>query len=120
MNGDEVAAALNARNIPGVRFAGQPFIPIAGLYSGQRCGGVSIKIIDRFKVRSMRMGLEIAAILQKLYPKQFEISKMVELVGNSDTMQQLQSDVPPEKILASWSAALTAFDQVRRKYFLYK
>src|SRR5438309_9510329 len=120
MNGDEVAAALNVRNLPGVRFAGQPFIPIAGLYSGQRCGGVSIKITDRFKVRSMRMGLEIAAILQKLYPKQFEISKMIELVGNGDTMQQLQSGVPPEKIVASWSESITAFDQVRRKYFLYK
>src|SRR5438270_4952025 len=120
MNGDEVAAALNARGLPGVRFAGQPFIPIAGLYSGQRCGGVSIKITDRFKVRSMRMGLEIAAILQKLYPKQFEMSKMIELVGNADTMQQLQSGVPPEKIVASWSESITAFDQVRRKYFLYK
>ena len=120
MNGDEVAAALNARNIPGVHFAGQQFIPIAGLYSGQRCGGVSIRIIDRFKVRSMRMGLEIAAILQKLYPKQFELAKMVELVGNSDTMQQLQSGVPPEEIVQSWSESLTAFDQIRRKYFLYK
>ncbi len=120
MNGDEVAAALNARNLPGLHFAGQPFIPIAGLYSGQRCGGVSIKITDRFKVRSMRVGLEIAAILQKLYPKQFEISKMIELVGNSDTMQQLQSCVAPEKIVASWSDTLAAFDKTRRKYFLYK
>jgi uncharacterized protein YbbC (DUF1343 family) len=120
MNGDEVAAALNARNLPGVRFAGQPFIPIAGLYSGQRCGGVSIKITDRFKVRSMRMGLEIAAIIQKLYPQQFAVSKMVELVGNADTMQQLQSGVAPEKIAQSWSESLTAFDQIRRKYLLYK
>ena len=120
MNGDEVAAALNARNLPGVRFAGQLFIPISGLYSGQRCGGVSIKITDRFKVRSMRMGLEIAAILEKLYPKQFEASKMIELVGNADSMQQLQSGVPPEKIVQSWSESLTAFDQIRRKYFLYK
>ncbi|PYT40068.1 MAG: hypothetical protein DMG45_17785 [Acidobacteria bacterium] len=71
-------------------------------------------------MRSMRMGLEIAAILEKLYPKQFEISKMIELVGNADTMQQLQSGVPPEKIVASWSESLTAFDQIRRKYFLYK
>ena len=120
MNGDEAAAAMNARNIPGVHFAAQPFIPIAGLYSGQRCGGVSIKIIDRFKVRSMRMGLEIAAILQKLYPKQFEVSKLIELVGNADTVQQLQSGVAPEKIVASWSDSLMAFDKVRRKYFLYK
>ena len=31
----------------------------------------------------MRMGLEIAAILQKLYPKQFEVSKMIELEPKS-------------------------------------
>jgi len=120
MNGDEVAAALNARNLPGLHFGGQPFIPIAGLYSGQRCGGVSIKITDRFKVRSMRVGLEIAAILQKLYPKQFEITKMIELVGNSDTVQKLEAGEAPEKIVASWTDSLTAFDKVRRKYFLYK
>ena len=120
MNGDDVAAALNARNLPGLHFGGQPFIPIAGLYSGQRCGGVSIKITDRFKVRSMRVGLEIAAILQRLYPKQFEITKMIELVGNSDTVQKLQAGEAPEKIVASWADSLTAFDQVRRKYFLYK
>jgi uncharacterized protein YbbC (DUF1343 family) len=120
MNGDEVAGALNTRNLPGLRFAGQPFIPIAGLYSGQRCGGVSIKITDRFKVRSMRMGLEIAAILQKLYPKQFDSSKLIELLGNSDTVQQVQAGVAPEKIVASWADSLAAFDQVRRKYFLYK
>jgi uncharacterized protein YbbC (DUF1343 family) len=120
LNGDEVAAALNARNLPGVRFSGQPFIPIAGLYSGQRCGGVAVRVTDRFKVRSMRMGLEIAAILQKLYPKQFDSAKLLELVGSADTIQQLQAGVPPEKIVASWSAALTAFDQIRRKYFLYK
>jgi len=45
---------------------------------------------------------------------------MIELVGNADPMQQLQSGVPPEKIVASWSESLTAFDQIRRKYFLYK
>jgi uncharacterized protein YbbC (DUF1343 family) len=120
LNGDEVAAVLNARNLPGVRFSGQPFIPIAGLYSGQRCGGVALRVTDRFKVRSMRMGLEIAAILQKLYPKQFDSAKLLELVGNTDTIQQLQTGVPPEKIVASWSASLTAFDQMRRRYFLYK
>ena len=120
LNGDEVAATLNERHLPGVHFAGQPFIPIAGLYGGQRCGGVGIRVTDRYTVRSMRMGLEIAAILQKLYPKQFEVSKMIELVGNADTMLQLQSGVAPEKTVASWSESLSTFDRTRRKYFLYK
>ena len=120
LNGDEVAAALNLLRLPGLHFAGQPFIPVVGLYSGQRCGGVAIRIIDRFAVRSMRLGLEIAAILQKLYPKQFNSAKLIELVGNADTVQQLQAGVTPEKIVASWSDSLAAFDKVRRKYFLYK
>ena len=120
LNGDEVAAALNERHLAGVHFAAKPFIPIAGLYAGQRCGGVAARVTDRAAVRSMRLGLEVAAILQRLYPKQFDVSKLITLVGNSDTIQQLQSGVAPEKITASWSDALAAFEQTRRKYFLYK
>ncbi|HUE55179.1 MAG TPA: DUF1343 domain-containing protein [Candidatus Udaeobacter sp.] len=120
LNGDEVADALNARRLAGLHFASQPFIPIVGLYSGERCGGVAPRITERGAVRSMRMGLEIAAILQKLYPQQFDPAKLIELVGHADTVQQLQSGVAPEKIVASWSNDLSAFDQIRRKYFLYK
>jgi uncharacterized protein YbbC (DUF1343 family) len=120
LDGDEVAGALNERQLPGLHFASQPFIPIGGPYSGQRCGGVAIRITDRAAVRSMRLGLEIAAILQKLYPKQFDTAKLLELVGNAETVQQLQSGVAPEKIVASWAASLASFDQIRRKYFLYK
>ncbi len=79
-----------------------------------------MRITDRFAVRSMRMGLEIAAILQRLYPKQFNSAKLIELVGNAETVQQMQSGVSPEKIVAGWTSSLAAFDQTRRKYFLYK
>jgi uncharacterized protein YbbC (DUF1343 family) len=120
MDGDSVAAALNERHLPGLHFTGQPFIPVSGLYSGQRCGGVAVRITDRAKVRAMTMGLEIAVVLQKRYPKEFEFEKLLGLVGNADTIQQLQAGVAPEKIVASWAPSLAAFDQIRRKYFLYK
>jgi uncharacterized protein YbbC (DUF1343 family) len=120
MNGEEVAAALNGRHLAGLRFVGQPFIPISGPYSGQRCGGVGVRITERGAVRSMQLGLEIAVVLQRLYPQQFDMSKLIELLGNSDTLQQLQSGVVPEKIVASWSAGLSDYDKLRRKYFLYK
>ena len=120
LNGDEVAAALNERHLAGLHFAAKPFIPIVGLYSGQRCGGVAVRITDRYRVRAMSMGMETAIILHRLYPQQFDPEKLLLLIGNSDTIQQLQSGTPAEKIVASWSADLTAFDQIRRKYFLYK
>ena len=120
MDGEAVAADLNERHLPGLHFESKSFIPIGGPHSGERCGGVSIRVTDRFVARSMRLGLEVAEILQKRYPKDFDTDKLVGLLGNADTVQQIENGVPPEKIVASWSDALSAFDQVRRKYFLYK
>jgi len=119
LDGDDVAAELNAKNLPGLRFSNQPFIPVSGLYAGQRCGGVGVKVTDRAAVRSMRMGLEIAALLQKKYPQQFDSSKILQLIGNDQAVRDLQAGVSPEQIVRSWAAGLAAFDQVRRKYFLY-
>ena len=120
LDGDDVAAALNNRHLPGLRFAAQPFVPVSGLYSGQRCGGVSVRVMDRAAVRSMRAGIEIAWVLQKLYPKQFDAAKLLLLTGSDETIRQLKDMVEPEQIVASWNAALAIFEQTRRKYFLYK
>jgi uncharacterized protein YbbC (DUF1343 family) len=120
INGDQVAAALNSRHLAGVNFRNQPFIPVIGLYSGQRCGGVGMRITDRQAVRAMRMGLEIAAILKKLYPGKFDPEKLLLLVGNAETIRQLQAGVNPDQIVASWSTDLASFDALRHRYFLYK
>lgn len=120
MDGISVSEALNALHLPGLRFVDDPFIPVSGLYAGQRCGGVGVRITDRAAVRSMRMGLEIAVILRKLYPANFDPAKLITLVGNAETIQQLETGVSPDKIVAGWTDALATYDQVRRKYFLYK
>jgi uncharacterized protein YbbC (DUF1343 family) len=120
MDGDEVAAALNDRHLPGLRFSGQPFIPVVGLYSGQRCGGVAVRVTDRAAVRAMRLGMEIATILRKIYPDHFDPAKLLLLTGSAETIRQLQEATPPDRLEASWSNDLSAFDAVRRKYFLYK
>jgi uncharacterized protein YbbC (DUF1343 family) len=120
INGEEVAAALNERHLAGLRFANQPFIPVMGLYSGQRCGGVAVRITDRQAVRAMRMGMEIATILKKLYPENFDPEKLLVLVGNAETIGELHAGTPPEKIEESWNSDLGTFEQSRKKYFLYK
>jgi uncharacterized protein YbbC (DUF1343 family) len=120
IKGDEVAAALNARNLPGVRFLAQPFVTVSGLYAGQRSGGVAVRILDRAAVRAISMGIEIAAVLKSLYPEHFDVSKMIFLIGNDATIAALQSDTPPQEIISSWSASLSEFDAKRRKYLIYK
>jgi uncharacterized protein YbbC (DUF1343 family) len=120
INGEEVAAALNERHLAGLRFSNQPFIPVIGLYSGQRCGGVAVRITDRQAVRAMQMGMEIATVLKKMYPDKFDPEKLLTLVGNAETIRELQAGTAPEKIVESWNADLSAFESLRKKYFLYK
>jgi uncharacterized protein YbbC (DUF1343 family) len=120
INGEDVAGLLNAKSLPGVHFVNQPFIPVSGLYAGQHCGGVGVRVTDRFALRSMRVGLEIAAALHKKYPDHFDFTKILFLLGNDSAIQQLQAGTPVGEIIASWNKDLTAFDQVRRRYFLYK
>ena len=120
INGEEIAERLNAKGLPGVHFVSKPFIPVSGLYSGQHCGGVGVRVTDRFTVRSMRIGLEIAAVLRQKYPDHFDVTKALLLLGNDSTIQQLQAGTPPNEIVAGWAKDLTAYDAVRRRYFLYK
>src|SRR5215469_14172425 len=86
IDGDEVAQTLNTKNLPGVRFVNGPFIPVSGLYSGQHCGGVSVRVTDRAAARSMRIGLEIAAMLHQKYPEHFDVTKILPLLGNDSTI----------------------------------
>jgi uncharacterized protein YbbC (DUF1343 family) len=120
MHGEDVAARLNERHIAGVRFVIADFIPVAGLYAAERCGGVAIRVLDKRAVRSMTMGIEIASILRQLYPDHFDVQKMLFLVGNDQTIRQLQESVPATEIVKGWDADLKTFEPMRRKYLLYK
>jgi uncharacterized protein YbbC (DUF1343 family) len=120
MDGEKVAAALNAVGLPGVKFVAQSFIPVSGLYMGRRCGGVSIRIGDRGAVRAMRLGIEIAALMERTYPKDFDVEKTVTLLGSAETVQKLKEGASAREIVDSWQRSLAEYEPIRRKYFLYK
>jgi uncharacterized protein YbbC (DUF1343 family) len=120
MDGEKISSALNARHLPGLKFVTQPFIPVSGLYAGRRCGGVGIRVGDRAAVRAMSMGLEIADLLQKIYPQNFDASKTIVLLGNSDSVQKLKDGTSAADIVASWQSSLADYDKTRRHYLLYK
>jgi uncharacterized protein YbbC (DUF1343 family) len=120
IRGKELAAYLNRRAIPGVRFEPEKFTPDSGLHKGELCDGVKVVLADRDALQSMRMGTEIAAALSKLYPGKFETTKLIELVGNDATIKMLVEGGDPSAIVASWNMGLEKFRKVRAKYLLYQ
>ncbi|HWF13110.1 MAG TPA: DUF1343 domain-containing protein [Candidatus Acidoferrales bacterium] len=119
IRGEELARYLNNQKIPGVRFEPRKFTPDSGLFKGGACEGVHVLLVDRNALQSMRMGIELAAALAKLYPGKFEATKIITLVGNVETIKQLQEGRDPAAIVNSWTFDLESFRKMRAKYLLY-
>jgi len=116
----ELAAYLNSRFVPGVRFVPTRFTPNAGLHKGQPCEGIALVITDRATLHSMLMGLEIAAALWKLYPGDFRVDKLITLLGNAAALERLKRGDAATRILDEAADEIEAFRKLRAKYLLYQ
>jgi uncharacterized protein YbbC (DUF1343 family) len=111
---------MEARNIPGVRFAATTFTPTAGPFTNEVCSGLKIEVTDRGTFDAIRLALEIADALHRLYPDRFDITKLTALLGSAATVDALVNYVPPAQIISSWSPDLAKFKVMRAKYLLYE
>jgi uncharacterized protein YbbC (DUF1343 family)/CubicO group peptidase (beta-lactamase class C family) len=116
----ELASYLNTRGIAGVRFVPVTFTPSASAYSGQQCQGVNILLTERNNLDAPELGLELAAALHKLYPADFKIDRMADLLVNQAAFDALAAGEDPRRIAQDWQEDLAKFQLVRQKYLLYK
>ena len=120
IDGTRLALALNARGLPGVRFYPVSFTPRSSTYAGQDCGGIFHIIIDRRRLRPVRLGLEIAAALYRLYPGEFELAAAARLLGSRAALDRLRSGADPAVVAAEWDAGEAAWRELRAPYLLYQ
>ena len=119
IDGEQLARMLNARGIPGVRFHATSFTPASSVYAGERCGGVRMEVTDRAALPAVRLGLEVAAALMRLYPKQYEPRRTHYLLGSTAAFARLRDGESPETIAAGWRRDAAAWRQRRAPYLLY-
>jgi uncharacterized protein YbbC (DUF1343 family) len=119
MDAAKFSAYMNRRAVPGVRFVPERFTPNAGLFKDEKCEGARLAVTDRRSLQSMRLGMEIAAALTKLYPEKFDVEKTILLLGNEETVRMLKDGDAPATIEMSWNAELDAFRKIRAKYLIY-
>jgi uncharacterized protein YbbC (DUF1343 family) len=115
----ELAAYLNARAISGVRFVPTEFTPNANVYAQQKCGGVNILVTDRNSLDAPEVGIEIASALQSLYPQQFDMKNLDNLMLNKATMDAITAGQDPRRVWMDWVEAIELFKPIRARYLLY-
>ena len=120
IHGRQLAEYLNARNISGVRFVPMDFTPSDYVYKGQKCGGINLVVIERNAFDGPELGIELASALHKLYPDQFRLEKMADILLSQSAYDAIQKGQDPRNIAEDWREPLNKFLEVRKKYLLYK
>jgi uncharacterized protein YbbC (DUF1343 family) len=119
IDGPALAAALNGRQLAGVRFYPITFTPTSSRYANELCQGVFIIVTDRDRLRPVRVGFEVATALYRLYPAQFELDKVGRLFG-ADTVKRIRAGEDPGSVAAAWVRAESQWRLLRAKYLLYR
>jgi len=119
IDGPRLAAELNRRGLPGVRFYPIAFTPSSSKFANEPCQGVFVIVTDRARLRPVRVGAEVASALYRLFPESFEVDKVGRLFG-ADTVKRIRAGEDPAAIAASWSRAESAWRLLRATYLRYR
>ena len=119
IDGAQLAAALDRRQVPGVRFTALRFTPASSNYAGQECGGVQMAVTARDRFVPVFTGLVIAETLRRLHPQAWEKSKFNALLFNTPAFKAFLNGATAEDLVRSWQTDIAAFRARRRPYLLY-
>ena len=120
IDGVQLSDALNARSLPGIRFYPVRFTPSSSKYANEECGGVFLIVTDRAAVRPVRVGLEIAATLNKLYGAKYTLESAERLFGSKEGLARIRAGDDPAAVASAWGVAEARWRVLRNKYLIYR
>ena len=120
IDGNRLASYLTGLGIEGVEFESVRFIPQSDRHANRECGGVRIVVIDRDRLDSPRLGIELAAALWKLYPKHFDLDSTLGMIGSRRVLDEIKRGSGPLAVAEGWEESLRSFNRIRSRYLLYE
>ena len=119
IEGEKLQHALATENLSGVKIEAVKFTPDSSKHSGQSCGGIRIAITDRSKLQPIALGLAIARQLHLIYPKDWQVARLNDLLGNRSSFDALCAGKTVAEITDGYRPDLIEFKKQRQRYLLY-
>ncbi|MGA8594317.1 MAG: exo-beta-N-acetylmuramidase NamZ domain-containing protein [Bryobacteraceae bacterium] len=119
MDGRAFAKELNSRFIPGVRVYPTRFEPVSSHFAGKQVEGIRFVVTDRQSFDSVRLGLEVATALQKLYPGKISFDACKWLIGSQAVIERIKAGNNAQQVDADIAKELPEFLERRKRFLLY-
>jgi uncharacterized protein YbbC (DUF1343 family) len=131
IDGDAMAAAMNARQLPGVHFRPVFFEPTFQKHAKQTCGGCQLHVLDRRRFRPLRTAVELMSEFRRQDPDQFawreppyeyehDKEPIDILYGSGRLRAILDAGGDAGELANSWQADEAAFRRTREPFLLYR
>ncbi len=119
MNGRAVAQQMKQLRLDGVTWIPIEFTPSSSKFAGELCGGVNIVIIDRDKFAPVLVGLELAATIRSLHPKEWQTQHLNRLLGNQAAMKAVLEGKAGEELDVVIADGISDFLRRRQAFLIY-
>ena len=130
IDGEALAAGLNALGLPGCGFRATKFRPQFQKHGGAVCGGVEWHVTDRLAMRPLEAGIRLLAAVRRLDPERFgwrlepyefisDVPAIDLLTGSAAARLAIEGRGDLDGLLTAWSAFCDRWADERRGVLLY-
>ena len=119
IDGVALADAIRQASLPGIRVYARQQKPTGSVFRGTVIDGVQFSITDRELLQPTRLGLVIANALARTQANKVDFGPAKKLVGNSETIEGLNSGQDAATIWTGIDRSLAEFQARRRAFLLY-
>lgn len=120
IDGRQLAAALNAKKLAGVRFVPIRFTPDSSRFQDEACGGINIIITDRAAFEPLLTGFAIATAIRQLFPEDWKADGYLRLLGSEATLEAIIGGRSASDVKRVSSGGLADFRHRRQPFLIYE
>lgn len=128
IDGEALAKAFNACQLPGIHAHSVYMTPTFSKHQGVSCGGVMLFVTDRAKLEAVRAGLVLLHLVSRMYPDSFQWLAPPEgrnryfidlLTGSDDVRKHIHEEEGLRRITEQWNSDAEHWRTMRAPYLLY-
>src|SRR5262249_23596530 len=116
----KLAAELNAKALPGLKFVPTSPTPSSSKHQGKERGGDDIIIGNSDSRRPAQLGLTIATTVRAMYPNEWDTKSLNTLLLHKESTDAILAGKSAAEIEAKWQDGLEAYRERRKQYLLYE
>jgi uncharacterized protein YbbC (DUF1343 family) len=115
----QLAREMNQLELAGVTCIPVRFTPDSSRYADESCGGINFMITNRDEFEPIRLGIQLATTLRRLYGDSWQGKDAIRLLGNRKMLDAILHRQSAETVIKLSQDGVDRFLARRTHYLLY-